>query len=106
MEDVRVNGHQERRLPNTLNVSFKGIEAEALVATLSKKGICVSSGSACSSKKGERSHTLAAMGLEASFAKGAIRISLGKDNVQEHIDSFVQRVKESVDYLRTPSVLS
>lgn len=93
IEGVHVNGHPSLRLPNTLNISFTQIEAETLVASLNAKGIAVSIASACSARKGERSHVLSAMGIEPHLLRGAIRISLGIYNTEEHIEVLIKAIK-------------
>ncbi|MDR3074015.1 MAG: aminotransferase class V-fold PLP-dependent enzyme [Deltaproteobacteria bacterium] len=71
-----VNGDEDCRLPNTLNMAFKGVESQSLVAGLDRLGICVSSGSACTEHKQEPSHVMRAMRVPAEYANGAVRISL------------------------------
>jgi cysteine desulfurase len=86
---VSVFGEAAPRLPNTVQFGLKGWEGEALLMALDRKGIAVSSGSACSSGKGEPSHVLLGMGLPRDTAYGAIRVSLGKDNTAAEIDRFL-----------------
>jgi cysteine desulfurase len=81
---ARVNGDPARRIYNTINMSFRGLEGEALMALLDSEGIAVSTGSACSS--GEPSRILGAMGLDALSSRGALRFSLGYDTSDEDID--------------------
>lgn len=83
--EVVINGHPENRLYNTSNISFKYIEAEALLVMLDMKGIAVSTGSACSSGATEPSHVLTAMGLDPLCSRGAIRFSLGYGNTEEDV---------------------
>ncbi len=83
---VRLNGHPEQRLPNTLNISFDYVEAESLLIALDLNGIAVSSGSACSSGATEPSHVLLAMDIPAEACQSAIRISLGRENTDEEIE--------------------
>lgn len=103
LPDVRVNGDRVRRLPNTANISFAGVEADSLLANLDLAGIAVSSGAACSSGTLRMSHVLAAMGVEPALAKGSIRFSLGRENSAADVDSLldllpgiVERLRESV----------
>lgn len=98
--DAHVNGSRERRAPNTLNLSFPGIEGEALVIALDLKGFAVSSGAACSSGAVEPSHVLLALGLNAADARSSIRFSLGEGNTIEQVEALVGAVAESVARLR------
>jgi cysteine desulfurase len=84
LSGVLLNGHPERRLPGSLNVSFEGIEADALISDL--KGVVVSSGSACSSAKPETSHVLRALGCDQARARSSIRIGLGRFTTAEEIE--------------------
>ena len=87
---ARVNGAGARRVWNTTNISFEGLEAEAILLLLSEAGICASSGSACSSGSLEPSHVLKAMGVEERWAHGAIRFSLSRFTTEEEIDRVVE----------------
>jgi cysteine desulfurase len=84
------------RLPNTLQFGIAGLDGEWLVMELDKRGIAVSSGSACHSGKGEPSHVLTAMGLDAPIAKGALRVSLGLGNTREDVQAVVKALNEIV----------
>ncbi|CAD6876867.1 cysteine desulfurase family protein [Methylomonas fluvii] len=84
---------QAKRLPNTVQFGIPGINGEMLLMQLDQRNIAVSSGSACSASSGEISPVLTAMGVEASLAKSAIRVSLGKDNQETEIDQFVDVLK-------------
>ncbi|MFI4980418.1 MAG: cysteine desulfurase family protein [Nevskiales bacterium] len=86
---ITIFGEQSPRLSNTAQFGLKGWEGEALLMALDRKGIAVSSGSACSSGKGEPSHVLLGMGLARDVAYGAIRVSLGKDNTAAEVDRFL-----------------
>jgi cysteine desulfurase len=86
IRDVRINGDSEKRIPNTLNVSFSGIEAEALAVRLDIEGISVSTGSACSSGASQVSHVLRALGSPPEFLGSAIRFSIGLENTAEQIN--------------------
>ena len=83
------NGHLEARLPNTSNLTFDGLESEALLLLLEKQGICASSGSACSTGSLEPSHVLSAMGLSRSQALGTVRVSLGRMTESADVDHFL-----------------
>jgi len=102
---VKLNGHSQEKIPNTLNVSFKFIEGESLILNLDLKGVAVSTGSACTSGSLEPSHVLKAMGVEPAVAQGSIRFSLGRDNTEEDIDYVVSVLPEIVARLRAMSPL-
>ena len=96
-----VNGARERRVPNTTNLSFEGIEAESLLIALDLEGIAVSTGSACSSGTLEPSHVLRAMGLPAHRTQNSIRVSLGAGNTDAEADTFLEKLPAVVRKLRT-----
>jgi cysteine desulfurase len=98
--DARINGHHDQRLPNTLNVSFAGVEADSLLANLDLKGIAVSSGAACSSGTLRVSPVLSAMGVEPHLAKGSLRFSLGRENTEADVDFVLEALPEIVERLR------
>jgi cysteine desulfurase len=100
VDEASVNGEGAPRVPNTANIRFDHIEGEALVIALDLKGLAVSTGAACSSGAIEPSHVLIAMGLRADQARASIRFSLGKQTVEEDIDSALSLVPESVVRLR------
>jgi cysteine desulfurase len=100
ISDVRINGHRERRLPNTINISFAGVDADSLLANLDLEGIAASSGAACSSGVLRGSHVLNAMGVEPSFAKGSIRFSLGRENNETEVESLLAVLPGIVERLR------
>jgi cysteine desulfurase len=100
LEGTRLNGEDARRVPNTTNIRFEGIEGEALVIALDLKGLAVSTGAACSSGAIEPSHVLTSMGLSRDQAKSSIRFSLGKQNTAEDIDFALAIVPETVSRLR------
>ncbi|MCK4532803.1 cysteine desulfurase NifS, partial [bacterium] len=100
IEDVFLHGHERERLPNTLNLSFEGVEGEAIILDLDMKGIAVSTGSACTSGTLEPSHVLKAMGVNPQVAQGAIRFSLGEGNTQEDIDYVADILSGIVNRLR------
>jgi len=102
--DIVVNGDQERRLPNNLNVSFSYVEGEALLLALD--GVAVSSGSACTSEKREPSHVLKAMGVSDTMAQTSLRFGLGRFNTEAEIDAVVERVAQAVERLREISPLA
>jgi len=103
--DIHLNGSLERRVPNTLNISFKGVEGEAMILSLDMKGISVSSGSACTSGATEASHVLVAMGITGERAHGSVRFSFGRSNSEEDIDYVVDILAQEVQRLRDISPL-
>jgi cysteine desulfurase len=98
--DARINGHREKRLPNTSSISFLNVEADTLLMNLDLQGIAVSAGSACTSGVLKESSVLAAMGVEPAFSRGTIRFSLGRDTVTEDIDYVLQVLPGIVERLR------
>lgn len=101
----RLNGHRTRRLPNNANFSFRFIEGESLLIRLDMKGICGSSGSACTSGSLDPSHVLLAIGLPHETAHGSLRLTLGEDTTKEDLDYVVDSLKEIVAGLRQMSPL-
>ena len=98
---IRINGDLNSRLPGNINISFLYVNGKDLVKLLAKKGICTSSGSACSSGLPQPSHVLLAMGLSEDIASSALRITLGKENTKEEIDYLVDELEKIVVNLRT-----
>jgi cysteine desulfurase len=96
-----VNGARDRRVPNTTNISFGGIEAESLLIALDLEGVAVSTGSACSSGTLEPSHVLRAMGFPAHRTQNSIRVSLGAGNTDEQVDYFIGKLPKIVEKLRS-----
>lgn len=90
--NCKINGSIEKRLPGNANVSFPNVDGEELLLKLDEKGICASTGSACSSGSSNPSHVLVAIGLDKEFANGALRITLGDDNTKEDIDFLVEQL--------------
>ncbi len=105
IEDIKINGDLSNRLPGNINVSFKGVEADNILTELDKKGIFISTGSACTTGGVESSHVLKAIGLSDIEAHSTIRISIGKNNTKEEIDYVVRELKKIIKKLRTFSVL-
>lgn len=101
----RLNGDRQRRLPNNVNFSFQFIEGESLLIMLDMKGICASSGSACTSGSLDPSHVLLAIGLPHEIAHGSLRLTLSEENTVEEMDYVVNNVKEIVERLRQMSPL-
>ena len=100
---AKVTGSRKDRLPGTASFVFEGVEGEALLLHLDAKGICASSGSACSSASLDPSHVLLAIGLPHAIAHGSLRLSLGPDNTQEDVDYILKEVPAVVEYLRDMS---
>ena len=95
-----VNGARDKRVPNTSNISFEGLEAESLLIALDLEGVAVSTGSACSSGTLEPSHVLRAMGLPNAFARNSLRFSLGSSTTAEEVDFVVGILPRLVTKLR------
>ena len=98
-----LNGDPVNRLPSNVNFCFEGIEGESLLLLLDDKGICASSGSACTSGSLDPSHVLLAIGRVHDVAHGSLRLSLGEDITEEEIDYLIRSVTEVVAYLRRMS---
>jgi cysteine desulfurase len=98
--DASVNGHPTKRTPNTLNMSFKYVEGEAILLMLSEAGIAASSGSACTSGSLEPSHVLRAMGVPFTAAHGSVRFSLSRFNTEEDIDYIIAQLPPIIQRLR------
>ena len=94
------NGPKEPRLPNTSNIAFLGVEAEAILHALDQSGVCVSSGSACTTGSVEPSHVLTAMKIKPDRAKGSIRFSLGADNTLDEVDRVLEILPPLIQRLR------
>lgn len=102
---IKVNGHADKRLPNTSNISFEFVEGESLLLNLDMKGIAASSGSACTSGSLEPSHVLVSMGLTHELSHGSVRFSLGKSNTVEEIDYLLEIMPPIVERMRSMSPL-
>ncbi|MDY3908812.1 MAG: cysteine desulfurase NifS [Eubacterium sp.] len=102
---VKVNGHREKRLPNNVNICFRFIEGESLLIMLDQKGICASSGSACTSGSLDPSHVLLAIGLVHEIAHGSLRLTLSEETTKENADYVVDNLKVIVERLRSMSPL-
>ncbi len=102
---VILNGHPEKRLAGHLNLSFQGIEGEALLLSLDLKGVAASSGSACTSGSIDPSHVLTAMGIKPELSRSSIRFTLGRDNTDEDVEYAASILPEIVQRLRSMSAL-
>ncbi len=98
-----LNGDRERRLPGNVSFCFEGIEGESLLLLLDEKGICASSGSACTSGSLDPSHVLLAIGRVHDIAHGSLRLTLSADNTEEEVKYVIEAVKEAVERLRSMS---
>jgi cysteine desulfurase len=108
MSGITVNGHREKRLPNTTNLSIEGIDSEALLMVLDQQGVCCSAGSACTTGALEPSHVLRAMGLSTEQARASLRFSFGRLNTREEVTDGLEILVRGVKKLRelTPGVLA
>ena len=98
-----LNGDREKRTPNTTNISFEFIEGEAILLSMSDKGICASTGSACSSESLEPSHVLLAQGLPAKLAHSAVRFSLSRYTTEAEIDYVISEMPKVIERIRKMS---
>ena len=99
----RLTGHPSCRLPSIASFTFEAIEGESILLELDRRGICVSTGSACSSTSLEPSHVLLAIGLPHQVAHGSVRVSLADDVTEEDVDFIIQNLTETVEHLRSLS---
>ena len=106
VDKVRVNSGRASRVPNTSSMSFPFVDGESILLHLDLRGICASTGSACTTDSPEPSHVLQAMGLEPRLAQGSIRFSLGHDNTAQQIDGTVEAMAKIVPQLCTISTFS
>lgn len=102
---AKLNGDAKKRLPNNVNFSFRFIEGESLLIMLDMKGICASSGSACTSGSLDPSHVLLAIGLPHEIAHGSLRMTLSEETTKEDIDYVIDNLKDIVSKLRSMSPL-
>lgn len=100
---VKLNGDRKNRLPGNANISFRFVEGEALLMNLDLKGICASSGSACTSGSLEPSHVLVAIGLPQEMAQGSLRTTFGRNNTKEDVNYLIESLVEIVQELRNMS---
>jgi cysteine desulfurase len=103
IDAIHLNGSLEHRLPNNLNVRLDGIEGESMILMLDMEGICVSSGSACTTGSLEPSHVLLGLGIPQELAHGSLRVTLGRSTTTEHIDHFIKVFPPIVARLREMS---
>lgn len=105
IKETRLNGDREKRLCGNVNISIRGIEGESLLLCLDLKGVCASSGSACTSGSLDPSHVLLSIGLPHEIAHGSLRLSISEETTEEDVDYILQVVPEVVDKLRSMSPL-
>ncbi len=101
IQGVKLNGSINNRLPGNANFSFQGVEGETLLLNLDAKGICASSGSACTSGSSNPSHVLSAIGLSPELAHNSLRVTFGEDNTKEDVDYLVENLCEIVQKFRS-----
>jgi cysteine desulfurase len=106
IEDIQLNGHPTRRLPNNVNISVDFVEGESMLLNLDLEGVCASTGSACSSASLEPSHVLLALGVPVEQAHGSLRLTLGRENTEADIERVLQVLPGIVGKLRAMSPLS
>ena len=104
IEGAHLNGHPEERLPNNVNFSFAGVEAEPLLLGLDLAGVAASSGSACTSASLEPSHVLLAMGQQEELARGSLRLTVGHENTEEEVDYTLDTLVDLVRRVRAMGV--
>ena len=105
MAEARLNGDKNARIPSVTNVSFKNAEGESIVLLLDANGICVSSGSACTSQSLAPSHVLTAMGVPVEYTHGSIRFSLSESTTEADIDKVIEVLPPIIERLRQMSPL-
>ena len=106
IDSSRLNGHSQKRLPNNVNISFDFVEGESIVLNLDLKGICASTGSACSSSSLEPSHVLLALGIPPQQAHGSLRLTLGRWTTDEEVDCVLSVLPPIIGKLRAMSPLA
>ncbi len=105
IDDIYLNGHPARRLPNNVNVSVDFVEGESMLLNLDLEGICASTGSACCSSSFEPSYFLLALGLPPEQAHGSLRLTLGRENTEADVEHVLENFPRIVAKLRTMSLL-
>lgn len=103
IENIKLNGPRDNRLPGNANISFKGINGSELLLKLDEKGICASAGSACSTGSNSPSHVLTSIGLDSKMADGALRVTFCEENSKEDVEYLVENLKNIVRELRKKS---
>ena len=103
IQNIKINGSMEHRLPGNSNISFKGINGSELLMKLDEKGICASAGSACSSGSSMPSQVLTAIGLTSEYAEGTLRVTFGDENTKEDVEYLVENLTQIVKEIRANS---
>ena len=103
IDDIHFNGHPTDALASTLNVSFTGVEGEAILLYLDIEGIAVSTGSACASGSLDPSHVLLATGVDAELAHGSIRFSMGRESSRKEVDYLLNVLPGIIERIRNMS---
>ena len=98
--NIKINGSRYQRLPGNANISFAKVSGEELLLKLDERGICASTGSACSSGSSKPSHVLLAIGLEKEMSYGSLRITIGEENTKDDIDFLVEQLEDIIKELR------
>ena len=94
--DIKIDGAFENRLPGNANVSFKNINGNKILLALDSKGICISTGSACSSSSNNISHVLKAINVPEDYINGSIRVTIGKNNTIEEVNYLIEQLKNII----------
>lgn len=100
IDNIKLNGPRDNRLPGNANISFKGVNGSELLLKLDEKGICASAGSACSTGSSSPSHVLTSIGLDSKMAEGTLRVSFSEENSKEDVEYLVENLKRIVTELR------
>ena len=100
IDNVKLNGHESKRLPGNMNFSFYGVDGATLILMLDKQGICASAGSACSSFSGKPSHVLIAIGVEEELAHGSVRFTINEHITKQEADYVIECLKRNISILR------
>lgn len=100
IDNIKLNGPRDNRLPGNANISFKGVNGSELLLKLDEKGICASAGSACSTGSSSPSHVLTSIGLDSKMAEGTLRVSFGEENSKEDVEYLVENLENIVIELR------
>lgn len=103
IENIKLNGPRDNRLPGNANISFKGVNGSELLLKLDEKGICASAGSACSTGSNSPSHVLTSIGLDSKMADGTLRVTFCEENSKEDVEYLVENLEDIVTELRKKS---
>ena len=103
IQNIKINGSLDHRLPGNSNISFKGVSGSELLMKLDERGICASAGSACSSESSMPSHVLTAIGLTSEYAEGTLRVTFGDENTKEDVEYLVTSLADVIKEIRANS---